>query len=149
MIVACIVLWRVCCFSSYFVHGRIRLQFHFTGSHLKKSQTEMNRTRFDGVREKEEAADAQNEPSRACARVAKGVAALQDAASILILGPGEAKSDLQKRLERQAGNRRIVAIQRADKLTDSQLAAPKLSWSLLLFARGQSVTSLSDSVRMT
>ncbi len=87
--------------------------------------------------------------SRACARVAKGVAALQDAASMLILGPGEGKSDLQKRLERQAGNRRSVAIQRADKLTDSQLAAPKLSWSLLLFARGQSVTSLSDSARMT
>ena len=51
------------------------------------------------------------------------VASLQDADSILIMGPGEAKGELQKRLAGQHGDGPIVAIETTDKLTDGQLAA--------------------------
>ena len=48
---------------------------------------------------------------------------VRDATSILILGPGEAKGELQKRLEDHGLSDRIVAIKTADKLTDDQIAA--------------------------
>ncbi len=48
---------------------------------------------------------------------------LRDATSILILGPGEAKVELQKRLEDHGLSDRIVAIETADKLSDDQIAA--------------------------
>lgn len=48
---------------------------------------------------------------------------LRDATSILILGPGEAKGELQKRLEGHGISDRIVAIKTADKMTDDQIAA--------------------------
>ena len=48
---------------------------------------------------------------------------LRDANSILILGPGEAKAELQKRLEHHKLGDRITAIKPADKMTDEQLAA--------------------------
>ena len=48
---------------------------------------------------------------------------LQNVDSILILGPGEAKGELQKRLEGQAGRRRIVAVETTDKMTEGQIAA--------------------------
>ena len=49
---------------------------------------------------------------------------LRDATSILILGPGKAKVELQKRLEDHGlGDRIVVAIKTADKLTDDQVAA--------------------------
>jgi stalled ribosome rescue protein Dom34 len=51
------------------------------------------------------------------------IACLSDVDSILILGPGEAKAELQKRLEDQAPRERIVAIEAADKMTDGQIAA--------------------------
>ncbi len=48
---------------------------------------------------------------------------LRDADSILIIGPGEAKGELQNRLEGEALGGRIVGIETADKLTDGQIAA--------------------------
>jgi stalled ribosome rescue protein Dom34 len=48
---------------------------------------------------------------------------IRDAGSILIFGPGEAKREFEKRLIRERINRKIAAIEAADKLTDRQFAA--------------------------
>lgn len=46
-----------------------------------------------------------------------------DADSILILGPGEAKGELVKRLEHKNLAGRIVGVETVDKMTDRQIAA--------------------------
>ncbi|MEP7288202.1 MAG: hypothetical protein ABI947_20815 [Chloroflexota bacterium] len=51
------------------------------------------------------------------------IALLQTADSILILGPGEAKGELHKRLEEHDSSRHIVATEAADKMTDGQIVA--------------------------
>jgi hypothetical protein len=51
------------------------------------------------------------------------IAAMRDAESILIFGPGEAKGELRKRLEKNNLGGRIVAIETVDKMTDRQIAA--------------------------
>ena len=51
------------------------------------------------------------------------IAAISDAESILIFGPGEAKGELKRRLERKKHDVRIVAMETADKMTDRQIAA--------------------------
>ena len=51
------------------------------------------------------------------------IAAVRDAAFILIFGPGEAKGELKKRLERVKLGKRIVGIETIDKMTDHQIAA--------------------------
>jgi hypothetical protein len=51
------------------------------------------------------------------------IANIQDADSILIFGPGEAKGELAKRLENKNLSQRIVSIETTDKLTDPQIAA--------------------------
>ena len=51
------------------------------------------------------------------------VACLRDAESILIIGPGEAKTELAARLELAGLRERIVGIETADKMTDPQIAA--------------------------
>ena len=51
------------------------------------------------------------------------IALVRDADSILILGPGEAKAELKKRLESQRLGERIVGVEAADKMTDGQVAA--------------------------
>ena len=51
------------------------------------------------------------------------IACVRDAESILIFGPGEAKGELQQRLEREALGGRIVGVEAADKMTDRQIAA--------------------------
>jgi hypothetical protein len=51
------------------------------------------------------------------------IASVRDAESILIFGPGEAKGELQKRLERIDLGGRIEAIETVDKMTDRQIAA--------------------------
>lgn len=48
---------------------------------------------------------------------------LRDAESILIFGPGEAKVELEKRLESEGLEGRIVGIEAVDKMTDRQIAA--------------------------
>ena len=51
------------------------------------------------------------------------IASLRDAESILIFGPGEAKSELQERLEECNLGGRIVGVETVDKMTDRQIAA--------------------------
>ena len=48
---------------------------------------------------------------------------IRDTESILILGPGEAKGELSKRLEKDNLGRRIVGIKTSDKMTDKQIVA--------------------------
>ena len=48
---------------------------------------------------------------------------LRDATSVLIMGPGEAKIELEKRLEGHEPSDRIVTVKTADKMTDHQIAA--------------------------
>jgi len=51
------------------------------------------------------------------------IACIRDAESILILGPGEAKGELKKRLVRNKLGGRIVGIETLDRMTDRQIAA--------------------------
>jgi hypothetical protein len=54
---------------------------------------------------------------------AEVIAAIRDAESILLFGPGEAKGELKKRLEHAKLGDRIIAIETVDKMTDRQIAA--------------------------
>lgn len=54
---------------------------------------------------------------------AEVIAAIRDADSILILGPGEAKGELEKRLVQEKLSGRIVGVETADKLTEPQIVA--------------------------
>ena len=51
------------------------------------------------------------------------IASIRDAESILIFGPGEAKGELKKRLEKSNLGGRIVGVETSDKMTDRQVAA--------------------------
>ena len=53
----------------------------------------------------------------------KVVASLRDARSILILGPGEAKHEVEKHLRDAGLGKTIVGVETADKMTDPQIAA--------------------------
>jgi stalled ribosome rescue protein Dom34 len=53
----------------------------------------------------------------------KVIASLRDARSILILGPGEAKHEVEKRLRDAGVGKAIVGVETADKMTDPQIAA--------------------------
>ena len=51
------------------------------------------------------------------------IAAVRNAESVLLFGPGEAKGELKKRLERDKLGGHIIAVETADKMTDRQIAA--------------------------
>lgn len=51
------------------------------------------------------------------------IACTRGAEAILVFGPGEAKNELRKRLERKKRDDRIVAIATVDKMTCGQVAA--------------------------
>jgi DNA-binding transcriptional regulator LsrR (DeoR family) len=51
------------------------------------------------------------------------ISCIREAESILILGPGEAKGELKKRLEKDNLSRRIVGIKTSDKMTEKQIVA--------------------------
>ena len=51
------------------------------------------------------------------------ISCIREAASILIFGPGEAKGELKKRLEKENLDGRIVSVEPADKMTDPQVVA--------------------------
>ncbi|MEP7133864.1 MAG: hypothetical protein ABI904_02920 [Chloroflexota bacterium] len=51
------------------------------------------------------------------------IAVLRDVDSILIFGPGEAKGELEKRLEHAGLKAHILAVETTDKMTDRQIAA--------------------------
>lgn len=48
---------------------------------------------------------------------------VHDAESIQIFGPGEAKGELEKRLEHEGLKGRIACVETVDKMTDRQIAA--------------------------
>lgn len=48
---------------------------------------------------------------------------LRDADSVLILGPGEAKGEFQKRLKSKKCRAHVAELETADKMTDRQIAA--------------------------
>ena len=54
---------------------------------------------------------------------AEVIAAIRDAESILIFGPGEAKGELKKRLEHAKLGEHIIAMETSDKMTDRQVTA--------------------------
>jgi len=51
------------------------------------------------------------------------VSFIYDAESILVFGPGEAKGQLKKHLEREGLDERIVGVETVDEMTDGQIAA--------------------------
>jgi hypothetical protein len=51
------------------------------------------------------------------------IAVIGDGDSIQIFGPGEAKGELEKRLESKELGGRIVSVETVDKMTDRQIAA--------------------------
>ncbi len=51
------------------------------------------------------------------------IAHIRDADSIQIFGPGEAKGELEKRIEQEGLKANIVAIETVDKMTDRQISA--------------------------
>ena len=53
----------------------------------------------------------------------KVIEAIRDADSILVFGPGEAKGELKKRLERDNLGGHIIAMETVDKMTGRQIAA--------------------------
>lgn len=53
----------------------------------------------------------------------KVILSIREAEAILIFGPGEAKGQLKKRLEKEKLGRHISAIEAADKMTDPQIVA--------------------------
>ncbi len=50
------------------------------------------------------------------------ISCIRDAESILIFGPGEAKGELKKRIEREKPSGRIVGVETVDEMTDHQIA---------------------------
>jgi len=48
---------------------------------------------------------------------------LRAADEILIFGPGEAKAELRKRMGKEKGNSRILAVETVDKMTEPQIVA--------------------------
>jgi hypothetical protein len=51
------------------------------------------------------------------------IAVIRDGDSIQIFGPGEAKGELEKRLEQEGLKDRVLAIETVDKMTDRQIAS--------------------------
>ncbi len=51
------------------------------------------------------------------------IAIIRDADTIQIFGPGEAKSEFEKRLEKEGFKGHIVAIETVDKMTERQISA--------------------------
>jgi hypothetical protein len=51
------------------------------------------------------------------------IAVVRDADSIQIFGPGEAKGELEKRIEHEGLKAKILAVETVDKMTDRQITA--------------------------
>jgi hypothetical protein len=51
------------------------------------------------------------------------IAAVRNVESLIIFGPGEAKGEFKKRLEKHMLGGRVVAVETVDKMTDRQIAA--------------------------
>lgn len=51
------------------------------------------------------------------------IAAIRDAETIQIFGPGEAKGELEKRIQHEGLKAHILAVETMDKMTDRQISA--------------------------
>ena len=51
------------------------------------------------------------------------IASLRDAGAILLIGPGEAKEELEKRFKAHAGDHRVIALETAGQMTEQQVVA--------------------------
>jgi len=51
------------------------------------------------------------------------ISSIRDAESILLMGPGEAKGELERRLTNKGLGGRIVGVETVDKMTPGQIAA--------------------------
>ncbi|CAN5822808.1 hypothetical protein BH11VER1_BH11VER1_23990 [soil metagenome] len=51
------------------------------------------------------------------------IACVHGAGKLLIFGPGEAKGEFRKRLEKEKPSDRVVTVETTDKMTDRQIAA--------------------------
>ena len=51
------------------------------------------------------------------------IAVIRDADSIQIFGPGEAKGELEKRLEHEGIKTNVLAVETVDKMSDRQISA--------------------------
>ena len=60
------------------------------------------------------------------------ISCIRDAESILIFGPGEAKGELKKHLEREGLGGNIIGIETVDEMTDPQIAAKARQYFLNL-----------------
>jgi len=97
------------------------------GEEIKKISSDMEkRVRFSGGT----AADGLTEGARARqlgnhlnSYYDQVVAVIRDADAIQIFGPGEAKGELEKRLEHAGLKASIFALETADKMTDHQISA--------------------------
>lgn len=97
------------------------------GEETKRVDSDMEKhVRFSGVESPDGAADDQRD-RRFSAHLDqyydRVITCLGDAQSILLLGPGEAKGELRKRLESKGLGARIVGVETADKMTDRQVVA--------------------------
>jgi hypothetical protein len=97
-----------------------------------RSHVEKQPGRFDGVRSTTPYEPQQVSADNSHEREFTGqlnsfydevIAFMRDAEAILIFGPGEAKGELKKRIERYKPSDRIVAVETVDKMTDPQIAA--------------------------
>jgi hypothetical protein len=93
----------------------------------KRVDSDMEKhVRFSGTQSPDGAADDQRDrhfSAHLDQYYDRVIASIGDAQSILVLGPGEAKGELRKRLESKGLGKRIVGVETVDKMTDRQVVA--------------------------
>lgn len=101
-----------------------------TGLIISKAEKQLRRSGDSPLHGPYEARQVPADDSRQRARTGRlnlyydaVIACIRDAESILIFGPGEAKGELKKRLERDNLGGRIAAVETADKMTNRQISA--------------------------
>jgi stalled ribosome rescue protein Dom34 len=96
------------------------------GAEIKRISSEMEKhIRFSGGAQ--EASEEDQRDKRFTGHLNnyydKVISYIRNAESILIFGPGEAKSELKKKLENEKLHENIVGMETADKMTDNQIVA--------------------------
>jgi stalled ribosome rescue protein Dom34 len=96
------------------------------GAEIKRISSEMEKhIRFSGGAQ--EVSEEDNRDKRFTGHLNnyydKVISYIRSAESILIFGPGEAKSELKKRLENEKLHGNIVGMETTDKMTDNQIVA--------------------------
>jgi hypothetical protein len=95
------------------------------GASIKRISAENKDVPFSGEAQKESAEELGDERlfGHLNNYYDKVVNYICDAESILIFGPGEAKVELKKRLERRKLHQKVVGFETADTMTDNQIVA--------------------------